>query len=234
MTAGTPGPGSFSASLGGEKLFSAESAQDLDTQAPSWGLDPLALVEAAGRLCARLIIRDFPQLFSASPPKIVVAAGSGNNGADALVMLRSLILEGRASPAASAVVINRLPGSGDHTPRSEALRTLDKMGLPIYPWRDAVPQSGFAGIDEANIIIDGIAGTGLRGPLSGAAGEMAAWIGECKQRARAPGGTRGEPPPKPWIVSIDVPSGNFDGFEPSMPIIQADLTLAIEPKKACL
>ncbi|MDR2630436.1 MAG: NAD(P)H-hydrate dehydratase, partial [Spirochaetaceae bacterium] len=39
---------------------------------------------------------------------------------------------------------------------------------------------------------------------------------------------------KPWIVSIDVPSGNFDGFEPSMPIIQADLTLAIEPKKACL
>jgi NAD(P)H-hydrate epimerase len=35
-------------------------------------------------------------------------------------------------------------------------------------------------------------------------------------------------------ASVDVPSGNFDGWKPGMPILQADLTLAIEPFKLCL
>ncbi|MDR2028204.1 MAG: bifunctional ADP-dependent NAD(P)H-hydrate dehydratase/NAD(P)H-hydrate epimerase [Treponema sp.] len=227
-------PGASPVSSGGEKLFSAGSAQALDAQAPSWGLDPFALVEAAGRGCARIFTGVCSGRFPASPPKIAVAAGSGNNGADAMVMLRALILEGRASPAASAVVITRMPGAEDRTPRSEALRALDKMGVSVYPWQGAVSKKDTAGIDprailsRADIVIDGIAGTGLRGPLSGAAGEMAAWIREWKEKAEAAG--RG----KPWIVSIDIPSGNFDLFEPSMPIIPADLTLAIEPKKLCL
>jgi NAD(P)H-hydrate epimerase len=224
------------AASGGEKLFSAASAQALDAQAPAWGLDPFALVEAAGRGCARVLIEAWPGFFAASPPRIVAAAGSGNNGADAMVMLRALILDGRASPVASAVVINRMPGAEERSPRSCALRALDKMGVPIYPWQGAPPKAGSAGSDEgdlldrADIVIDGIAGTGLRGPLSGAAGEMAAWIREGKKQAetKVPGDG------KPRIVSIDIPSGNFDLFEPSMPIIKADLTLAIEPQKRCL
>ncbi|MDR0588947.1 MAG: NAD(P)H-hydrate dehydratase [Spirochaetaceae bacterium] len=227
-------PEDFPVFSGGEKLFSAGSAQALDVQAPSWGLDPFALVEAAGRGSARIFAEGYPGFFSAASPKIVVAAGSGNNGADAMVMLRALILEGRAAPAASAVVINRMPGAEDRTPRSEALRSLDKMGVAVYSW--GVPKTGSAETDEravlarADIIIDGIAGTGLRGPLSGAAGEMVAWIGECKKKAET--GVAGAG--KPWIVSIDIPSGNFDLFEPPMPIMPADLTLAIEPKKRCL
>jgi NAD(P)H-hydrate epimerase len=36
------------------------------------------------------------------------------------------------------------------------------------------------------------------------------------------------------VVSIDLPSGNFDGWEPGMPLVEADLTLGIEPLKLCL
>ncbi|MDR3166798.1 MAG: bifunctional ADP-dependent NAD(P)H-hydrate dehydratase/NAD(P)H-hydrate epimerase [Treponema sp.] len=221
---------------GGEKLFSAESAQAVDTQAYSWGFDPFALVEAAGRCCARVFTGAFPALFSGSPssgnprgfPRIVVAVGSGNNGADAMVMLRALILEGYAAPTAVAVVINRLSGNGEHTPRSEALRVLGAMGVPVYPWQEG--NAGKAALAGADVIIDGIAGTGLRGPLSAAAGEMAAWIRACKIDA---GDTSGGPR-SPLVVSVDIPSGNFDRYEPSMPIIGADLTLAIDPKKMCL
>lgn len=223
-------PENFPAAAEGEKLFPAESAQALDARAASWGLDPFALVEAAGRGCARAFTGFAPGFFSGSPPKVVAAAGSGNNGADALVMLRALILEGYVPSASAAVVINRLPGIEDHTPRSEALRVLGYMGVPVYEWKGAVSEAGSAGsgaLARADIIIDGIAGTGLRGPLSGAAGEMTRWIGECKKGRETGAG-------RPVIVSIDIPSGNFDGYEPSMPIIGADVTLAVEPKKACL
>ncbi|MDR0688807.1 MAG: bifunctional ADP-dependent NAD(P)H-hydrate dehydratase/NAD(P)H-hydrate epimerase [Spirochaetaceae bacterium] len=226
-------PENFPAPAAGEKLFSAESARALDARAASWGLDPFALVEAAGRGCARAFTGFGPGLFSGPPKKVVAAAGSGNNGADALVMLRALILEGYVSSASAGVVINRLPGGEDHTPRSEALRVLGNMGVPVYEWKEPVSEAGSAGdggsgaLARADIIIDGIAGTGLRGPLSGAAGEMTRWIGECKKDREAGAG-------RPFIVSIDIPSGNFDGYEPSMPIIEADVTLAVEPKKTCL
>jgi NAD(P)H-hydrate epimerase len=50
------------------------------------------------------------------------------------------------------------------------------------------------------------------------------------------------PPPIPnssflipnFIVSVDLPSGNFDEWEHGMSIIQADITLAIEPQKNCI
>jgi NAD(P)H-hydrate epimerase len=39
---------------------------------------------------------------------------------------------------------------------------------------------------------------------------------------------------KPFVVSLDIPSGNSDQWETGMPVIKADLTLAIEPQKSCL
>jgi NAD(P)H-hydrate epimerase len=39
---------------------------------------------------------------------------------------------------------------------------------------------------------------------------------------------------RPLVVSIDVPSGNFDGWKLGMPLLKADAVLAIEPQKLCL
>ncbi|MDR2110271.1 MAG: NAD(P)H-hydrate epimerase, partial [Spirochaetaceae bacterium] len=212
------------------RLVSAEGARALDREASeSWGLDPPALVEAAGRNCGRTLTEAFPGLFS-PPPRITAAAGSGNNGADALVALRALILGGFAAAESSAVVTTRRGREGDRDPRSRALCSLGALGVPVLEWGSREARDALAG---SGVIIDGIAGTGLRGPLRDAAGEMAAFVNGITGKDRDPGPFRGPFRP-PVVVSIDVPSGNGDFWEPGMPILGADLVLAVEPVKACL
>jgi NAD(P)H-hydrate epimerase len=214
-------------------LASAEKARLLDAEASAnWALHPFALVEAAGRACASAFYRAFSAMFTRLPagvfPRIAVLAGGGNNGADALVMLRALILQGRASPAFSGLVLSRLPEGDDRGPRAEALRSLKKMKVPSLVWDgDAGEKAGRASEDAlalADIVIDGLAGTGLQGPLKGPVMEMVLAVNRLKEQN---GG-------RPLVVSVDVPSGNFDGWKQGMPILNADAVLAIEPQKLCL
>ncbi|GHV52641.1 bifunctional NAD(P)H-hydrate repair enzyme [Spirochaetia bacterium] len=221
-------------------LFTAANARALDAEAAaSWGLDPFALVEAAGRRCARVLTAAFPHLFSASvsrqkagaqAPHIVTLAGSGNNAADAMVLLRSLLLSGHAAAEPSALVINKVPADGEHTPRSEAFRSLQKMGVPVLVWGDVVRADVLQSrLEPADLIIDGIAGTGIEGPLRGTVAEMVIALNKLKKARYS---AQNSSPL--LIVSIDVPSGNSDFWKPEMPIVEADAALAIEPLKLCL
>jgi NAD(P)H-hydrate epimerase len=221
-------------------LISTETSGVLDAKAQAdWGFNTYALVEAAGRGCAQVFAGAFPRLFSFRQPRIVVAAGSGNNAADALVMLRYWLLSGRADPSLSAVVAIRLPKKDERNPLSEAFLSLKKMKIPIMVW-DGDEGEGFGRASEdllanADIIIDGISGTGVKGPLKGAPEEMVRIINALK--ARGGGKTRAGKKANhhsPVVVSVDIPSGNSDSWEPCMPIINADVTLAIEPQKYCL
>ncbi|MDR1618982.1 MAG: bifunctional ADP-dependent NAD(P)H-hydrate dehydratase/NAD(P)H-hydrate epimerase [Treponema sp.] len=226
-------------------LIGTEASLALDAEASAdWALHPFALVEAAGRLCARRLVKYLHERFcpvfpessgpvrpkcpssGSWPPRVAVLAGSGSNGADAMVILRSLILSGRAARS-SAVVINRLPAADEVNPRALACRALAKMKVPVLLWDgDAGEGAGRPSEDliaHVDLVIDGIAGTGVRGALSGAAAEMTAALnGLRKQR----GG--------PLVVSVDLPSGNSDHWRPGMPIVEADAVLAIEPRKLCL
>ncbi|MDR2741656.1 MAG: bifunctional ADP-dependent NAD(P)H-hydrate dehydratase/NAD(P)H-hydrate epimerase [Treponema sp.] len=207
------------------KLISSETSRALDAEASaSWGLDPFALVEAAGRACARVFAGAFPAFFAGPrPPAITVAAGSGNNAADAMVMLRALILEGAASAGTSRLLINRLPAAGERNPRSEAFRALAAMGVPVRVPEDPDTLTGL--LSGEDILIDGIAGTGLEGPLRGAALAMV----QAANSLRDLSSRRG-----PFVLAIDIPSGNSDAWEPGMPILEADATLGIEPLKLAL
>jgi NAD(P)H-hydrate epimerase len=199
-------------------LVSAESARALDREASvTWGLHPFALVEAAGRNCAAIFAAAYPALFERGAPRIVALVGSGNNGADALVMLRALLLQGLAEASSSLVAINHFPQDGEDNPRSEAFRALAKMGVAAGTWDEAR-------LEQADIIIDGIAGTGLRGALRSPAAELV-------ETLNAIGQGEGK---KPFIVAIDVPSGDFDQWEAGLPMLRADATLAVEPLKLAL
>jgi NAD(P)H-hydrate epimerase len=106
------------------------------------------------------------------------------------------------------------------------------MGVPALVWGDSAPAARARLVKEADIIIDGIAGTGLEGPLRDQAAEMAAALNALRVE-------RGEPhhrslPVTPLIVSIDIPSGISDHWQPGMPVVQADAVFAIEPRKLCL
>jgi NAD(P)H-hydrate epimerase len=219
-------------------LVSAETSRKIDAEAQEeWGFNTFGLVEAAGRSCARVFAAAYPGLFRGCFPLVTAVIGTGNNGADALVMLRYLILSGLTDTLSSAVVVSSLPKQDDRTPCSETLRSLKKMKVPVLVWNgDAGKAAGMPPQDalaRADIIIDGIAGTGIKGPLKGTQEEMVLAVNAVKA------GSGGKSPQgqvlKPhFVVSVDLPSGAFDEWKPGMSVVEAGATIAIEPQKLCL
>ena len=231
-------------SFGSRLLVSAETAGALDAEAQAeWGFNVFSLIEAAGRNCAQVLAEARQELF-AGRPRVTIAAGAGNNGADAMVMLRYWLLSGCIDTSSSAVVVSSMPKEGDTGPRAALIRSLRKMKVPILVWDgDLGEAAGRASDDilaQSDIIVDGISGTGLNGPLHGAALEMVNAINSRRNRSYFPvpspqSPVPGSHPPLPTlVVSVDIPSGNSDQWKPGMPIVEADLTLAIEPRKYCL
>ncbi|MCL1928704.1 MAG: bifunctional ADP-dependent NAD(P)H-hydrate dehydratase/NAD(P)H-hydrate epimerase, partial [Treponema sp.] len=159
---------------------------------------------------------------------ILVCAGSGNNGADALVMLRALInsqqltigISGTGTPYNAAVLLSRFPSVDETTPRSAAVKALQAMGVPVVTWNGKEQAAEL--FRNARLIIDGIAGTGLKNALEGIPLEMLQAINERRNAAQC------------CVVSIDVPSGACSNRKPDFPIIHADYTLAVEPLKTVL
>ena len=228
-------------------LLSTGLSRALDSEAQSdWGFHVYSLIEAAGRACAQTFAKSFPCFFEKG--KITVFAGTGNNGADAMVMLRFWILSGLIESSSSALVASRSPKSGESEPWARLYRSLEKMNVPIFLWDDtsdeAVKRRNTT-LSQSDIIIDGIAGTGLSAALRGTALEMVNTLNFIKRKPVFTAFSNSKithyrsvseitDPQIPVIVSIDLPSGNSDDWEDGMPIVEADFTLAIEPQKYCV
>jgi ADP-dependent NAD(P)H-hydrate dehydratase / NAD(P)H-hydrate epimerase len=125
-------------------------------------------------VCARLL----GQVYGA---RVVILAGSGDNGGDALFAGALLAARGAAVTAIAAA--SRL-----HEPGAAALRA---AGGTIRPARADADQ---ADLDRAGLIIDGLLGIGGRGGLR----EPAATLAARTERARAGGAI---------VVAVDLPSG---------------------------
>jgi NAD(P)H-hydrate epimerase len=156
--------------------ISSSALRRADAEATStFGIEPLQLMEVAGWQVAR-----FVDAFSDGirGKRVTVVAGSGNNGGDALVAARFLLQRGAIVSA--SIVPSRDPNG---LPARHAL-TVRRLAIPVL---DA-PQ----GIDRsADIIIDGLFGTGIRLPLR----DPAPAIIDAMNATGRP------------IVAIDVPSG---------------------------
>jgi NAD(P)H-hydrate epimerase len=207
------------------KLITAAASQHMDARAVSeWSFNHFALVEAAGRSAAREMVNAYPCL--SEGPFTVVLAGSGNNAADAMVILRTLILWEKLSADDAMLLITKIPdlversSLVEQSPWADAYRSLKKMGVPhvILSAVDDTCLDGMLG--KARFIIDGITGTGLSGPLRGDSGRLVEKLNSLETRAP--------------VVSVDVPSGLFDEWKAGMPLVKADAVLAIEPAKLCL
>ncbi len=207
--------------------MSAAEAARLDAAvAESWKLPPLVLMEnAALRAWAALESRAGRAGFAGEAP-IVALAGGGNNGGDALALLRQARFAGRVALAA-VVAATRI---GDLT--ALQLASLLAAGVPVWFWNSEAKdglgdQAREAPIDRAAIkalltsaglIVDGLAGTGLRGELSGPPAELAALAAAAARP----------------IAAIDVPSGLSDAARRHFPVLPARWTLSIEPRKTAL
>ncbi|MDR3200029.1 MAG: NAD(P)H-hydrate dehydratase [Spirochaetales bacterium] len=187
-------------------LTCAEMAAADKSAQEDYGIPALVLMENASRGAARFILREV------SPSgKIVIAAGKGNNGGDALAIARHLFLAGITN--LHILLLRRELGE---LPRIH-FRVLERLGLPVSVFVED-PAGAERLAAEASWIIDGLYGVGIKGPLRDDAARLVEMINESPAR----------------VISLDVPSGLSDGFCASWPVVRADYTLTFEAPKLCL
>ncbi len=162
------------------KVLTAEEMHAVDRKTIERGIPGLILMENAGARVAEFLAARFAPLGS---QRIVVICGKGNNGGDGLVVARQL--RTRFHPASLDVVLLADPAElrGD---AAENLRMLTACGCKYS-------RSVTAGMRMATLVIDGLLGTGIKGPAAGAMLDAIRDI------------NTGFPLAK--IVAIDIPSG---------------------------
>ncbi|WP_026545944.1 NAD(P)H-hydrate epimerase [Arthrobacter sp. 35/47] len=142
---------------------------------------------------------------------VVVLAGSGNNGGDALYAGARLQQRGTGTTAV-------LTSERAHTAALAAFRA---AGGRVVQLGDSTLDSVAARVSTADLILDGILGTGGVGGLRGLAADLVERV-----NARGTAGT---------VVACDVPSGvNADTGEATGHLLSADLTVTFGALKAGL
>lgn len=196
---------------------------DTDTRARA-ALSPLQLMEKASLrlydalkawasgLRAENGSRRFPEF--PSGVRIVALCGKGDNGGDAMAILRHAAFDAGIGASAGRMLALRLGADTDTSAAAQAA-SLAAMGIPCRFW-DASCAPLLA---EADILIDGIFGTGIRDDPRGAAREM---MEACNAAGR------------PLVVSVDLPSGAGDSMEAGRLTVRADATLCLAPLKTPL
>jgi hydroxyethylthiazole kinase-like uncharacterized protein yjeF len=147
-------------------------------------------------VCAALLRREPGYVYGA---RVVVLAGSGDNGGDALYAGARLARRGAAVTAVAA-------GSRVHPGGAAALR--EAGGRVTGDTGDA---AGL--IDDSDLIVDGLLGIGGRGGLR----EPFAGLAQQAERARQAGAT---------VAAVDLPSGiDADTGSVEGPAVRADVTV---------
>ena len=195
-----------------KKLF--ETAQMKEIDAYTIEHEPIASIDLVER-ASTVFVNEFCRRFTSRQNRIYVFAGQGNNGADALAIVRLLNEKGyyvitylinptrKLSPECE-INKNRL--------KQEGYRQLIEIEKSFVPPK----------LDPQDIIIDGLFGSGLNRPLEGGFAKIVDYINHSES----------------IVVSIDIPSGLFgedNKDNHAQYIIQADLTLTFEfPKLSFL
>ena len=194
------------------KIVDAETMARIDIRSTTeYGIASADLMEAAGRQGYDRM-REAVWAGAAPAGTLVFAAGRGANGGDAFVMARHARLDG--ADVAVVLASARPPEGSD---AAVNLAACDGLGIPCTSWPDD-PRSAERLVASASWVFDGIAGTGLRGPLRAPLDGLAAVLNASPGRR----------------VAIDVPSGLGDGYRDGWPVVHADWTLTVGLPKACL
>ena len=176
----------------------AEAAALDSTAISTVGVPQSVLMENAGRAAAMILQRLRPS------GRVVGVVGSGNNGGDALVLLRTLRAWGRD---VVAVVVADRPLQDPLLHGWDVPMRTDE-GLGAEGWRDLVGEGG--------LVVDGVLGTGLQGAP--------------RERQRA--AIENVNASACWVLSVDVPSG-IDSARGTVPggAVQATVTVAFGAPK---
>lgn len=187
------------------KIPSAQEMREIDRRAKEEFLLPtLLLMENAGERVAEVAIDML------RGEKVVVVAGKGNNGGDGIASARHLFNLGLN------VTVLLLGKKGDLSGDAKVnLEIVEKMGIEIIETTDNL--SIF--LSEADLVIDAIFGTGLKGEVSSPFREAIEAIN-----------SSGKP-----VLSVDIPSGIGDNGEVLGVAVKADKTVTLAlPKRGII
>lgn len=185
----------------------AAEMKQLEQQADAAGLSYRQMMENAGAAAARLALRAVPEAKSAA-----IFCGRGNNGGDGFVAARHLA---NAGLAVRLYLVEGEPVTTDAIYNCSLAR---EMGLPVLPMDalDEPEQAEF--LKGADLILDGVYGTGFHGALRPAGLAAARWMNEAPGR----------------VLALDLPSGlEADSGNAAEGAVQAELTVTFHAAKPC-
>lgn len=188
-----PGPTPFA--RGDVYAMTSAEAVAFDARAiDRLGVPQRVLMENAGRAVATVV----DALYPGSP--VVGVLGSGNNGGDGVVALRTLAAWGHPVRALLAA------------DREESEPLLHGFDLTYLDGPASPPGAEWSGRAEPVVILDAILGTGIRGAPRARQAEAIEWI----NRSDCP------------VIAVDVPSGvdSTTGETPGV-VVTADVTVAL-------
>lgn len=185
----------------------AAEMKRLEQQADAAGLSYRQMMENAGAAAAALALRTWPGAKSA-----VVFCGKGNNGGDGFVAARHL------ANAGLAVRLYLVEGEPVTTDAIYNCGLAREVGLPVLA-ADALDEPEQADfLKNADIILDGVYGTGFHGTLRPEGLAAARWMNEAPGR----------------VLALDLPSGlEADSGTAAEGAVQADLTVTFHAAKPC-
>ena len=206
------------------KALTAQQMREVDRLTTErFDISGLNLMEEAGKAVAQAIVARLERVNEENPgdsARVSVLCGTGNNGGDGLVAARHLRLSGID---ASVYVLGQ--SEKLHGDAAENLRRLTKTGGELRfiedekDWDEAIEE-----IEESDVIVDALLGTGLRGAATGLTAKTILRLNEYSRNA-----TLATPR---LIVAVDMPSGlPSDGESTDGPVLQAHQTITFTAPK---
>jgi NAD(P)H-hydrate epimerase len=180
------------------KIASVAQMREIDRRAQTeFGLTADCLMLNAGQEIARTVIEQF------GPASACVVCGKGNNAGDGFVAAREL-----AANTVSVEVVCLTPPDQLRGPAHNAFQRMQEARIAVLG-----PEHLHQALHKADVVIDAVLGTGIRGP---AEGTFAQAIQEMNAAKRP-------------IVAVDVPSGLRENHpvDEDSPIVAATLTVTI-------
>lgn len=203
------------------KALTAAEMREVDRLTTErFGVPGHELMEAAGRSVADVFLARCTSENDQAPRRVCVLCGKGNNGGDGFVAARHL----RDAVEDLQVYLFGAPEElrGDARRNYERWKELGQEVTAIQSeahWEKVWPE-----VAQADVILDALLGTGLRGPARGLTAQVIDDVNRLSLNATAV---------RPaWIVAVDMPSGlPSDGEAAEGPVLRAHLTVTFTAPK---
>ncbi len=190
------------------KIFTSTQIKELDKYTIEH--EPISSIDLMER-AARALTHAIAERWKKTVP-VVVFAGPGNNGGDALAAARMLMEQ---DYQVQTFLFNITGKLSDDCLRNKQ-RLIDKKGRVLLT--EVTQEFDPPRLEEGMLVVDGLFGSGLNKPLAGGFASLVKYINASKAE----------------VVSIDMPSGLMtedNTYNVSANIIRATLTLTLQHKK---